>query len=108
MIRSNFVAFAALIICICAIWAMVSKHYRDGLIGKIILFFMTISAFAVFTKAHSGLRVDGVSESTLLCSLAAYWVRHIWVVLVWHPSVREYFKRHPHRDRRKYDRRVKK
>lgn len=98
------VAFASLVISIGSFWGMISKRVRDGFIGKIILFIMSLSAFAVFTKAYSGIVGHDISEATLLMSVAFYWVRHIWLNLMWYPFLRKHYKRNPHRDRRKTNR----
>lgn len=100
----HFIAISALIISIGAFWGIISKNVRDGVIGKIILFFMSVSAFAIFTKAYRGMAGHDISEATLLTSVAFYWIRHIWLVLMWHPLLREYYKKNPHRERRKTNR----
>lgn len=101
MSKADLVSISSLIICVCALWGIVSNHYRDGIIGKCILFVMSISAFGTFTKAYSDAPINDISETTLLCTLAVYWIRHLWVVNLWHPIVRRYYIKNPHRDRRK-------
>jgi len=86
-------------------WGILSDYIKDGIIGKTILFFMAIGAIGVFSKCVLKPEIEplkiGVSETTLVVSFTAYWLRHLWLCYVFRRWQQWYFKAHPHRDRRR-------
>lgn len=96
----SVLSISALIIVIACLWANFTDYIRDGIIGKAIIFLMALGAFGIFAKESAQFDGGGISEVTLLCALAAYWVRHAWIHYVYRKVQRWYYMNHPDRDRR--------
>lgn len=100
LLEDHIIGIAALVLCICTVWAMLTKYINDGFFGKIILFFVAIGAAGLFSKSVMHVDSSHINEATLLTALAVYWIRHMWLAYVFRPFQQWYFEKHPNRDRR--------
>lgn len=94
-VHIGVVTIGALVLFLACLWANFSPLVNDGIVGKIILFFMALSALVIFSKSIMGYPPTDISITTLIVSNALYWVRKIFLLCMLRKYRRRWYDKNP-------------
>lgn len=74
---------AAAVICLWAIWCVITHRVNDGFFGKIMLSGLAISAFANFIEPLTAYALQREAEISMHTFMALLCLRHFIIKMVW-------------------------
>lgn len=73
-----------------AVWAVLNKNVRDGIVGKVIFCCIAFSAMSVMFSDAAVLDLNGKPATALHLSIAALGLRHVCIKHFWAYAIRKY------------------
>lgn len=86
-------SLAGLILMSWATWCILSPHFDDGIVGKIMFSALAIAAYAVMTGPTRGYINPPIAELTINVCMAGLAIRHWFLKQIW-PHIAAVYRQH--------------